>query len=333
LIDRKDLKVSGLDIPQVSVIMSAYNAESFLTQCIESILNQTYSDFEFIVVNDGSTDGTLEILQSFSDPRLNVIDQLNKGLTATLNELISRSRGKYIARQDADDYSLPERLAKQVQFLENRQDIALIGTGSVQVDHSNSQIHRFIPETRPITLSQQLVEVNSFTHGSWLVRADILKDLNGYREEFRFSQDYDLLLRMNEKYQLSNLAEVLYAHRHSRDMVSIVNVEAQGLFAELARQCWRERADFGSDCIQNGQYDPPANRIRKDRVDGLIRYHKHLISAWTRKGDAVKTRKEIIELLKISPREPFAIIQYALSLGGGGFLKKVTETWEGLRKE
>ena len=319
--------------PLVSVIMSAYNAEQFLHQCVESILDQSFSDFEFLVVNDGSSDATQNILESFDDERLKVTYQENQGLTTTLNTLLGQCRGKYIARQDADDYSLPDRLQRQVAFLEKYVDIALIGTGTVQVDHSNAQIHRFIPETKPITLSQQLVEVNPFTHGSWMVKSSVMQELGGYREAFRFSQDYDLLLRMNEKYQLSNLDEVLYAHRHNRDMVSVVNVDAQRYFAELARQCWRERSDFGEDCIQNGSYVPEDEEGGKDKTEGLIRYHKHLISAWTRNGDARKTRHELRELLKLSPREPFAWMQYLLSFGGGRFLKRITETWENLRKE
>ena len=166
-----------------------------------------------------------------------------------------------------------------------------------------------------------------------MVRKSVLDEFDGYREEFKYSQDYDLLLRVNEKYQLSNLPEVLYAHRHSKDMVSVVNVEGQGYFAELARQCWRERADFGEDCIQKGTYTSENHTQSHRREDGIVMYHKHLISAWARKGEATKVRKEIMALLKVSPWQPFAWLQYVISLGGNRFLRKITNMWEGLRKE
>ena len=108
--------------------MPVYNGEKYLQEAIESILNQTFKDFEFIIINDGSTDKTLEIIKSFTDPRIKLITQENRGIIYSLNKGITESRGKYIARMDADDISLPERLEKEYRFLEQNPNYGIVGT-------------------------------------------------------------------------------------------------------------------------------------------------------------------------------------------------------------
>ena len=104
--------------PLISVVMSVYNADRYLRESVKSILDQSFDNFEFIIINDGSTDSSMKILQSFSDPRIRLITQENKGIAASLNEAISLARGRFIARMDADDISLPNRLSqKKVEIL------------------------------------------------------------------------------------------------------------------------------------------------------------------------------------------------------------------------
>jgi len=117
-----------INMSKVSVIMSVYNGEKFLSQAIESILSQTFIDFEFIIINDGSHDGSLDIIRSYHDQRMKLISRENRGLISSLNEAISLANGQYLARMDADDVSLPERLARQVSFLDNHSEIAVCGT-------------------------------------------------------------------------------------------------------------------------------------------------------------------------------------------------------------
>ncbi len=313
--------------------MSTYNSAQFLERCIDSILGQTLADFEFLVVDDGSTDDTRKILDSYDDPRMVVFHQPNEGLTVTLNRLLGIASGKFVARQDADDFSYPTRLEQQHGFLDAHPEVALVGSWSTQIDDYDNPIHRFEPETRPEALSQILLESNPFTHGSWFVRREVMESLGGYRNEFRYSQDYDLLLRMSEKYRMANIPEMLYAKRHTRGMVSVGNAGTQSYFGELARRCWRERADFGVDHISNGQFVPPDQGTVPDTRSGVVSYHKHLISMWSRKGDAARVRREIRALFRISPIEPFAWMQYLLSLGGGRLLRVTADLWDGLRRE
>jgi len=118
-----------MDRPKISVIMSVYNGEKYLREAIESILNQTFRDFEFIIINDGSTDKTSEILSSYNDPRIVIINnKRNIGLTKSLNKGLKMVKGEYIARQDADDVSLPERLERMVNFLDMNRDVGLLGS-------------------------------------------------------------------------------------------------------------------------------------------------------------------------------------------------------------
>ena len=127
-----------LSSPTVSVIMAVYNGQPLLKEAVRSILGQTFEDFEFLVVDDGSTDGSGELLQSFEDPRIRVITNAgNRGLTASLNRAIEQARGDYVARQDADDFSHPTRLARQVGYLDAHPDTALLGTWYRKADGQN----------------------------------------------------------------------------------------------------------------------------------------------------------------------------------------------------
>jgi len=320
-------------IPVISVLISAYNAERFIRQSVQSILDQTYRSFELLITDDGSSDNTLAILEEFRDERIRLFRQSNKGLTQSLNQMLESARGEYIARQDADDYSAPNRFDKEVEFLDANPAIALVGTWAMQVDDDNREIYRFSAETNPLTLSQLLVEENPFVHGSWLTRKSVLKELKGYREEFQCSQDYDLLLRMKENYKVSNIPVVLYYKRHTEGMISVQNVSRQRWFATLAQRCWRERADFGIDHIQQGKFELPEFDFQNETFLGTLAYRKHLVSVFSRQGDAKQTRKEIRRLLRLRWFDPFAWFQYLLSLAGGKVLKFVSHLWDSLRRE
>ena len=120
--------------------MGVYNGEKYLKESVESVLSQTFSDFEFIIINDGSTDGSTEMLQSYSDSRIRLYHQENRGLTASLNRAISLAKGKYIARQDADDISMEMRFEEQFRFLERNPDVVIVGSSCILIDERDRQI-------------------------------------------------------------------------------------------------------------------------------------------------------------------------------------------------
>lgn len=234
--------------PKVSVVMSVYNGERYLRQAVESILHQTFHDFEFIVINDGSTDGTPEILRSLDDNRIVLVENPHRlGLAQSLNKGLRIAGGKYIARMDADDISYPMRLAVEVQFLDTHSNIALIGTAYAS---ENQTTGKTIVARHPATdlkIRELLCENTKFCHGSVMARRECLLSIGGYRSEFPVSQDYDLFVRVAEAYEMANLEEVLYQrHEHPHTASSSGGTE-QSRYRNLARELALERARSGVD--------------------------------------------------------------------------------------
>ena len=201
-------KTSGL----VSVIMSAYDAQDFIADAIRSIQAQTYRTWELIVVDDHSADNTLQVVERFSrdDPRIKVVyNEQNLGPYRSANIGLKYAEGEYIARLDADDTSEPSRLEKQVRFLSTRPDTVLVGSGGYQVDSSGNRVRKINVISREHLIQKLMTRVNLFIHSSILVRREALEEVGGYREKFRYVADYDLYLRLSDRYTLSNLPEYL----------------------------------------------------------------------------------------------------------------------------
>ena len=197
--------------PQVSVLMSVHNGKRFLPEAVDSILAQDFRDFEFVVVDDGSTDDTSAILASYADHRVvRLHNPIRLGLAASLNRLLGVARGEYVARQDADDMSYPTRLSRQVGFLDSHPFVGIVGSWREQIDGQGCTLDvRKLP-CDDLGIRVHLPWGGPFTHGSVMVRAALLHRLHGYREMFDTSQDYDLWLRLAECTQLANLPEALY---------------------------------------------------------------------------------------------------------------------------
>ncbi|MBM3250937.1 MAG: glycosyltransferase family 2 protein [Candidatus Nealsonbacteria bacterium] len=200
--------------PLVSIVMSVYNGERFLKESIDSLLNQTYKNIEIILVNDGSTDRTREIASSFQDERIVFIDRNhNLGLTKSLNEGLQYVHGDYIARLDVGDVALPTRIKEQVNFLEGHPEIGIIGSG-IELFYNNQTLKKYIYAPNHKTIKKQLLRfVNPLPHSTLMIRAEIIKKLNGYCEAFLRSQDYDLLLRGLNVTKLASLPKVLVRWR------------------------------------------------------------------------------------------------------------------------
>ncbi len=210
--------------PVVSVVMSVYNGGEYLHESIDSILNQSCKDFEFIIINDGSVDGSLGILLEYqtADNRILIVNQGNIGLTRSLNRGIKLAAGKYIARQDTDDKSLPERLEKQVQFLEANSDYFLVGTASKVIDQQGNIIgESSVPFfTDNDKLQAVMNRFNPFFHSSVMFRNDVSCLGCFYDPRYEYAQDYELWTRISKLYKVYNLSEVLALNRHWPEMIS-----------------------------------------------------------------------------------------------------------------
>ena len=195
--------------PIVTVLLPVYNSERFLREAVESILAQTLESFELLIVDDGSTDGTEAIYRSFSDPRVRVLRyEKNAGVIFALNAGIDLITTKYVARMDADDVSLPDRLARQVAFLESRPDIAACGCWLVElVDGRLRDVMR-----RPTGAYLRQTAWRPVPMYTPCLKTEVLRELR-YRPEFVHAEDYDLQLRLCRGHRVDNVPAVLYRYR------------------------------------------------------------------------------------------------------------------------
>ena len=237
------------ETPRVSVVMAVRNGVPYLEQAVDSILAQTFTDFEFVIIDDGSTDSTPEVLQRYqaADRRVRVYHQENMGLTPSLNRGCARARGAYLARMDSDDIAFRQRLEQQVEFLDRHLEVALVGSSVMRIDELGREIKRSTCPTSHAEIVRTLAEYNCFTHPTVMLRKDMLAVVGGYREAYRQAQDYDLWLRLAERYKLANLADPLLYYRVSVGQVSVRDLEQQIISVVGARAAARERQLTGSD--------------------------------------------------------------------------------------
>lgn len=211
-------------MPLVSVIMPVYNAEKYVGLAIDSILKQTYTDFEFLIFNDGSSDNTRQVIESFQDPRIKFHDSTtNSGYVTHLNRGIELATGKYIARMDADDISLPERFELQVNFLENHPEVGLCGAWILQFEGNDEPdkrvMYRYPADHDEICVA--LLRHNSFAHPVVMMRRNILIE-NGlrYDPDYMPSEDARLWVTLKNYTQLHNIQKVLLRYRKHNNQIS-----------------------------------------------------------------------------------------------------------------
>lgn len=219
--------------PLISVIMPVYNAETYLAEAIESILNQEFTDFEFLILNDGSADRSIDIIRSYDDPRIIVCNSdVNKGLIFQLNRGIKTSRGKYIARMDADDISLPARLKTQIDFLENNPQYGLCGTWFKAIGNLNTifETPRAFAE-----IKLALYFYNPFCHPTIVIKRELLVENNILYRDLLHAEDYLLYIDLLDKCKMANIPEVLFIYRWENSNISVVHAGKQRDNAGLAR--------------------------------------------------------------------------------------------------
>ncbi|MFV0186645.1 glycosyltransferase [Empedobacter falsenii] len=199
----------------VSVVLPVYNGELYLKDAISSILNQTFNDFEFIIINDGSTDNSLNIINSFDDNRIVLIDQQNQGLAKSLNNGLKKAKGKYIARMDADDIALPNRFERQIQYLKENPNIKLLGTAIDMIDKDGNIIATDVPYTGDAFLKKFLKKVgNPFKHPTVIFDREIALKVGGYNENIgKYFEDYFLWNEIAHYGDIEILNEVLLKYR------------------------------------------------------------------------------------------------------------------------
>jgi GT2 family glycosyltransferase len=240
--------------------MSVFNGERFLAEAVDSVLNQSFLDFEFIVIDDGSTDGSGGILDSYQerDSRLRVYHQDNKGRVESLNWGCSIARGKYIARMDADDISIRDRLMWQVDFMEEHPEVGVLGGAVEFIDASERTffISRYPVGDKEIQVA--LREYCAIWHPTVLMRREIFASTDGYRAFGLDAEDYDLWLRIAERSQIANLKPVLLKYRIHANQVSGSNSKQQRLSALAAQAAAASRRNGNPDPLIPGVQITPS---------------------------------------------------------------------------
>lgn len=208
--------------PTVSVVTGVYNAERWIQGALDSILGQIFDDFEYIIVNDGSTDNTQEILDRYqkSDRRLRVVHQVNLGAAQALNKGIRLSRGKYIAILDADDFALSRRLEREVEFLELHPKHGLIGGHEIAVDVESGQVWLVRFPEKDIELRRSWVWRQKFAHSAIMMRRDAVERTGLYKENMTVGFDPDLWARIAAQYLVANISEPVVVRRHHSSSLS-----------------------------------------------------------------------------------------------------------------
>jgi Glycosyl transferase family 2 len=229
--------------PAVTVLTSVYNGEAYLAQALESVLAQSLSDWECVVVDDGSSDGSPEIARRFAatDSRFRVHVQANQGPPSARNAGLQHARGRYVAVLDADDVALPDRLERQVAHLDANPDVALVGSNVTMMSGSG---HEFGLAEYPLddeAIRAQLERQTAFVHSAATYRRELVLDTGGYRGVARYAEDLDLWLRLAERGRLANLAEPLVRYRVHATQESITRIEEQVLAVQAVLASARER--------------------------------------------------------------------------------------------
>jgi len=233
--------------PEVSVVMGVYNGEDDVHCAIDSILSQQGVDFEFIIVDVGSTDGTSEILNDFAleNSRIRIIHQENSGLTRALIRGCNEARGMFIARQDADDISLPDRLHLQADALKNNNELAMISCWADWIGPESEYLYTIKPEDDPEEATRKILyeKAGPPAHGTAMFRRDAYQKAGGYRSEFQYAQDSDLWRRLGHVGMIGYVKKPLYCYRVSLTNISGTKTLLQAEYDRLAHACHHARLE------------------------------------------------------------------------------------------
>jgi glycosyltransferase involved in cell wall biosynthesis len=287
----------------VTILMAVYNSPlGMLDEAIESILTQTFRDFEFLIVDDGSTDPDVTAhlkWRASRDARIRIAREPHRGLTASLNRGLTLASGAFIARQDADDWSAPERLERQLAHFAKYPGDVVCGSNALTHQENGRPLWSTNLPLSHAALLAAFPNGNPFVHGSVMFRKEEALAAGGYREAFRCSQDYDFFWRLAERHGAANLAELLYHYRYTSGSISASRAAEQ----LRAHQAIRNLAESR----RQGEPENPAAALAQattelDVFRALLKQADHLMLA----GDYRKAAKSYFQILAGHPHSPIA---------------------------
>ncbi len=284
--------------PRVSVVMPVFNGERYLREAIDSILTQTYKDFEFIIVNDGSTDNSESIIQAYDDPRIVYLkNEQNSKICVTLNKGLYAARGEYIVRMDCDDISLSDRIAQQTSFMDKHQNIAVAGS-DLLIFGEDVEEHHFESLHSQQMCKMGLIFNSCLAHPSAIIRKSVLDDLNlRYKDEYKGMEDFELWWQISKQHEITNIPKVLLKYRKHKDQVTQnTNETYLRMFHRFLEERMRDlQVDLNGEKL-DVLFDYITQHFEKfdtARLQELIECCKIIKDAYT-----VKNRKELKALKK-----------------------------------
>jgi glycosyltransferase involved in cell wall biosynthesis len=289
--------------PPITVLLAVFNGETYLRAAVESVLSQTFTQFEFLIIDDGSKDNTLNILREYNrrDGRIRLISRPNKGLTNTLNEGIALATGEYLARMDADDICMPRRLERQLAYMQQHPDCVLVGSRVELMDPEGLPIREMcFEQTHEEIDNAHLNRGWPVVHPAAMIRMTALKQVGGYRDEFNTLEDLDLFLRLAEVGKLANLPDVLLHYRQHFASVTHSKEEKQNQIRQAIYDQARARRGLPPD-------RPPVITRTKPRE----RHEQHHFWAWSALK-AGNTRTALKHALKTVKQAPFKLNSWRL---------------------
>lgn len=246
------------DTPFISIVMAVHNGTKYIPVAMNSILRQTCQEWEFIIVDDGSDEPTDQILNRWArkDARIRLLKQENQGLAVALNRGIRHARGTYIARMDGDDISYPARLRVQCEYMNKNPDTVALGSWVRAIDPDGDPLCIYQRPQNHVEIVSRLYQghTGQLFHPSMMIRHEALHRIGGYAEDYRYAQDYDLLLRLSELGLLANIPHVLLDYRLHLQNISHVKSQQQESFAQLALERYYQR---------KGVSLPPGTRVAR----------------------------------------------------------------------
>jgi len=219
--------------PKISVLMSVYNGEKFLKEAIDSVVNQTFRDFEFIIIDDASTDSSANIIKSYQDDRIFYFgNEKNLGLTKSLNKALAFAKGEFIARIDYDDICYQDRFEKQMKYIDEHKDCKILFSDITKIDDSGNAIPSYSRIRSSEDIYYLMHFINPVIHPTVLIKKELLIDAGGFNEEYQYAQDYELWSRLIYNFKFYKINKPLLYYRESSKQISKNKLSEQNRFAE-----------------------------------------------------------------------------------------------------
>jgi glycosyltransferase involved in cell wall biosynthesis len=285
-------------MPAVSVLMPVYDAAAYVARAIESILGQTFGNFEFLIYDDGSTDGSIQIVEGYArrDPRIRLSRKPHAGYAVWLREGVAAANAPFVARMDADDVARPTRLLRQVEFLERHPDCCVVGACVLRIDPDGQPIREFGVPLDHDSIERALLtgRGEALPHPAAMLRRDALLAAGSYRSEYEPAEDLELFLRLAEHGRLANLPEVLLEYRqHIRKTSHQREMEQRRMVARILQEARARRGlDPSRDC------EPPAFASNTPAIDYWCEWVRQSVIG----GNLATARKYAFAVLHQEPR-------------------------------